>query len=174
MGYCLQGPPPPPPAPTSLYEIAELNFLEKKNTFAAGAGQFITNRPVCLVNSIGLLVGCAPQFTTLSLNFGFPLFSPGITVEDQTPEYFATLPPVLHACCVAADLFHSALCACDTQTIEAFRNFLLFDPEVTEPAAHFIYGQQCGVNVVTGDQCPNGNPFDRIRAMAGRKMRKSA
>lgn len=114
-----------------------------------------------------MLIACAPQYKHVISTFGVPTFAPHVTPEMQTPEYLASLPYPSAACCMASDAFHSNLCACDVQTIEAFRNLMMFDPEMTVPGSLYLYGELCHAPVMVGDACPNGNPFDRIRANAG-------
>lgn len=153
-----------PPTPASVQDIAEMNFRERVHSFQRGAIQFITNRPECSTAAVRLVLGCAEQYAFIVESFGLPAFSPFVTPEKQTPEFLAQLPPPGARCCGAAHDFQSNLCGCDTQTIRAFRNLLLLDPEMTEIGTNYLYGDLCGAPVRAGDSCPNGNPFDRIRA----------
>lgn len=161
-----------PPIPTTVAEIQDLGFRGRVQSFSRGARLFISNGE-CSRYSVQLLVGCARQYAFVVASFGAPSFPPNITPELQTTEYLAQVPLPSELCCRASYNFHSSLCACDVQTIQAFRSLMLFDPEATIPGSKHLYGTLCQGPATLGDDCPGGNPFDKIRAMesSGRKLK---
>lgn len=153
-----------PPVPTTVDEIQDLGLRGRMQSFKRGARLFITNQE-CSRYAVQLLFGCARQYAFVVRSFGAPSFPPNVTPEKQTPEFLAQVPLPSDACCRASKNFHSNLCACDVDTIVAFRSLMLFDPEATVPGSKHLYGKLCNGPATLGDDCPNGNPFDKIRAL---------
>lgn len=151
----------------SVDELPDFGSREWLARRQVATEQFLALSRQCKLASIGVLFGCARQLLHLSSTFGKAiggeLFVPDLTEDLLTREFLESMPlPPSQFCCRMANKFHSNLCACDTNTILLYRNMGYFDPLQTPRFANFLYGEQCGVNVVIGDQCPGGNPFDMI------------
>ncbi|GMH42735.1 hypothetical protein BSKO_10654 [Bryopsis sp. KO-2023] len=151
----------------SLEELDSEGPLQRLVRIRAGNQQFRDNTSACQRSTIGLLVGCAKQYTYLVNTFGQfgtgRLFPPGLTEDMLTPEFLDSMPlPPSKRCCDNAKVFQKNFCACREETILSFRNWGFFDPLLTLPFANFLYGEQCGAETFLADQCPNGNPFNTV------------